>query len=407
MTRYVRSSHLEIESSEGDSVVVLHSRLGHRLLLSRATHDFLELFKQPLSLDDLARLGPLDQAMPAFKRLRHARYLVEEGHQETASDRLLSRIERGLFGCPAASADRPAAVTFLGAPFDAGNTISPGARFGPPALRRVSQTHFGIYAIEPGTGRARGWYDNDRRVKLLDGVALADAGDVFHAPGEAPGTFFGKLQEVVAEILESGALPVVLGGDHSITYPALAAFAAPLEIVQIDAHTDRAEYYAGEQHHHGNFMSRALALPHVAGVHQVGVRGTTVAPQAHAGGKVRTALTPRQLRRTGTARFVAALPAAGAYYVTFDVDALDPSYAPGTSTPVPDGLTFAEAKRLLIALAGTRRCVGFDLVEVNPQQDPRDLTAIVVLELLLAFLGAHFGRVAGAVTAAARQAGEP
>lgn len=393
VTRYVRSKHLEIESAERDSVVVLHNQLGYRLLLNRATQEFLELFERPLSLEDLAEMGPIENALPSFKKLRRARYLVEEGHSETASDRLLTRVGRGLLGCPPASdAAPPAAVTFLGVPFDCGNTVLPGARFGPAALRRVSQTHFGTYAVDSKTGKPRGWYDNDREAEVLAGDTLADAGDLFNAPNEAPATLFAKLREVAAGILETRSLPVVLGGDHSVTFPVLAAFEEPLAIVQIDAHTDLAEYFTGEEHHHGNFMSRALSLDQVTDVYQVGVRGTTLGAQARVGGKVRRTLTPRALRREGVARFVEDLPASGNYYVTFDIDALDPIHAPATSTPVPEGLSFGEVKDLLMGIAGSRRCVGFDLVELNPQLDSRDLTAVVAIELLLAFLGAHCRR---------------
>jgi agmatinase len=184
----------------------------------------------------------------------------------------------------------------------------------------------------------------------------------------------------------------VLGGDHSITYPILAAFEGPVAVIQIDAHPDLAEYTAGEEHHHGNFMSRALSLPQVTDVYQVGLRGTTVAPQGQIRGKVGMVLTPKGLRALGVEAFVAALPDASSYYVTFDIDSLDPIYAPGTSTPVPGGLTFEEAKDLLVAIGSSRRCVGFDLVEVNPQRDTNDHTAIAAIELLLAFLGAHFKR---------------
>ena len=202
---------------------------------------------------------------------------------------------------------------------------------------------------------------------------------------------FRKLGDAVSDILESSSMPVVLGGDHSVTYPVLAAFDRPIEVIQIDAHVDLADYFEGEEHHHGNFMSRALGLEQVTGVHQIGVRGTTVVPQARARGKVYAAVSPRQLRRRGTAALVESLPPDRNYYVTFDVDALDPVYAPGTSTPLPGGLTFAEAKNLLVAIASQRHCVGFDLVELNPDCDCNDLTAITSIELLLAFLGAHFG----------------
>lgn len=393
LTRYVVSRHLEVESSSDDAVVMTHALLGSRLRLNLATQGFLELFKQPMSLDDLSAYGTVEKALPTFHKLRRAGFLHEDGHRENFSDRLLRRISPGLLGCPCGRDDTIVHdATFLGVPLDFGNTMGPGARFGPSALRRVSQKHFHPYLVEPKTGIARGWHDNDLDRKILGGVLLADAGDLFIVPNESPATVFRKLGDAVSGILEAGSLPVVVGGDHSITYPVLAAYSRPIEVIQIDAHVDLAEYFEGEEHHHGNFMSRALDLEHVAGVHQIGVRGTTVVPQTQPQGKVRQTLSPRELRRRGIPALVESLDPGVSYYVTFDIDALDPMYAPGTSTPQPGGLTFAEAKDLLVTIASQRDCVGVDLVEINPDCDHNDITAITGIELLLAFLGAHFGR---------------
>lgn len=393
MIRYVVSPHVQIESGEGDSVVMIHNLLGHRLRLNRATQRFLDFFKLPLSLEDLGRIGPIEAALPTFRRLLRARYLIEEGHRESYSDRRLRQIVPSLLGCPFLREAGPLAeVVFLGVPLDCGNTVQPGARFGPGALRRVSQVHFRPYDADPRTGRPGGWFDNDRDEEILAGISLADGGDLFRVPNEAPATTFSKLREIVAEVLAEGGFPVVLGGDHSITYPILAAFKQPLEVLQVDAHTDLADYMEGEEHHHGNFMSRVMGLNHVTGIHQVGIRGITPVPQARAGGKVRQSLTPRMLRRNGVAAFVDALPADRSYYVTFDIDSLDPLFAPATSTPLPGGLTFEEVKDLLVGIAFSRACVGFDIVEVNPERDVNDITLITAMELLLAFLGAHFRR---------------
>jgi agmatinase len=117
-----------------------------------------------------------------------------------------------------------------------------------------------------------------------------------------------------------------------------------------------------------------------------------VVPQTRPQGKVRQTLSPRELRRRGIPALVESLDPGVSYYVTFDIDALDPMYAPGTSTPQPGGLTFVEAKELLVTIASQRDCVGIDLVEINPDCDHNDITAITGIELLLAFLGARFGR---------------
>jgi agmatinase len=398
VSRFVLSPHLEVESASGDSVVMIHTRLGNRLQLNSATRRFLDLFKEPVSMDEVATWGPLEKALPTLRKLRRASFLIEEGHRETVSDKILQRIQPGFLGCPSARDETlPQAYTFLGVPFDFGNTSGPGARFGPAAVRRVSMSHFRPFVVDAHSGQPRGWYDNDLDRKILAGVFLADAGDLFIAPNESPSTVFRKLREVVSDVLKTGSVPVVLGGDHSITYSVLAAYAGPLEVVQIDAHTDLADYYEGEEHHHGNFMSRVLALESVTGIHQIGVRGTTVAAQTRSQPKVRQTLTPREFRRRGADAVVGSLDPDRDYYVTLDIDVLDPTFAPGTSTPLPGGLTFDEVKQLLVALASRRRSVGFDLVEINPQRDVNDLTAITAIELLLAFLGARLPGGEGAV----------
>jgi agmatinase len=391
MTQYRSSRHLEFAQREGDEVVLVHLLLGSRLRLNKAAQRFLELFQEPRSLEELAQLGSLEKARPIFEQMRKAGFLVEAGHEENISDKVLQPVARGFFGCPALSVReelRKLDIIFAGAPFDYGNHKDPGARFGPEALRQVS-TEFG-YSEDPATSRAAGWYDNQLGRGILRGAAMADAGNLFVAPNEDPRHVFGKLQEVASRILRAGALPVVIGGDHSITYSVVAAYDRPVALFHIDAHSDLAPYHPGIENHHGNVMSRVLRLEQVRGLYQVGIRGMTPLSQMVPSPKRPMALSPRQLRTLGVEGLLALLPEELDYYVSLDIDALDPSIAPGTSTPVPGGLGFEETKDLLIAVGRHRRCVGMDLVELNPRKDVQALTAWLGAELLMAFLGAWF-----------------
>lgn len=391
--RYVRSSFVEIESHRGDEVVMLHALLGNRLRLSRGAAAFLGSFDQPRSLDELAGRGTPDGIRACFDRLRSAGFLVEEGYRETIEDKRLQRPQNGFLGCPIRrSGEGCADVTFLGVPFDGGNPRGPGARYAPAALRRLSLSNFRHYRIDPETDRPKPWYDNDLDREILGGVRLDDAGEVFVAPNESASSVFRKVRQVVAEIAGDGSFPVVLGGDHSITLPVLEGFDRPLRILHLDAHSDLAEFREGAEHHHGNVITRALGLPHILGVHQIGIRGTTHTRQTAAAGKVAGVCTPRQLRTAGLEAALATLPADGDYYLSLDIDLLDPTVAPGTSTPVPGGLGFEEAKQLLATLTAQRNVVGMDLVEVNPDRDRADATAMVAIELLLAALGGRFAR---------------
>jgi agmatinase len=393
VTRYVSSSHLEIEGHEGGDVVMAHGLLGTRLRLNAGSHRLLSAFDAPHALEELVPAAALEKVRPVFDLLRSRSFLVEEGRFENIADKVLERPLRTLFGCPTpASLAQGAHYTFLGVPFDHGNHGEPGARFGPEAIRAAARELHLFYAADPVTGRGAGWHDNDCDAPVLPGAGLADAGDVFIAPGESPSSVFDKVRRTAAQIRAAGSCPVVLGGDHSISYPVLAAYQEPLAVLHLDAHSDLAPYHPGIENHHGNVMSRALTLDHVRAVYQVGVRGTTPVSQLRERARRPLVVSPSGLRSLGLDALLSRLPDDLPYYVSVDVDVLDPSHAPGTSTPVPGGLSFDEVRRLLRAFASQRRLVGLDLVEVNPRRDAGGVTAQAALELMMATLGAQFAR---------------
>lgn len=278
---------------------------------------------------------------------------------------------------------RPAAppagcrAVLLGVPWDGGVTASPGARFAPWAVRRVSAF-------------VQGWHP-EHRLQVLDRLGAVDGGNVVFPPFDAAAVR-ACVEAEVAAVARAGAAPFLVGGDHSIALPAMRALAkvhGPLAVIHLDAHLDTSgpEVW-GEPFHHGAFMRHAveeqLVLP--GHLHQVGIR----APWGGAGDGdlVREhgarVLTPDDLGRDGAGAVAdAILRATGdrPLYLTVDVDALDPAFAPGTGTPVPGGLTSREVVRLLRGLAGVR-LVGMDVVEVCPALDHADLTAHLAAHLL-------------------------
>ena len=393
MTRYVRSLHLEVEQHVGEEVVFAHGLVGTRLRLNSASQKLLSAFARPRALEDLVGPASIEKVRPTFDLLRARSFLVEEGRNENIGDRRLERLARGIFGCPQpAHAAAVPDYTFLGVPFDHGNHGEPGARFGPGAVRDAAVELHLQDTPDPATGRSAGWHNNDTDSAVLAGAALADEGNVYVAPGEAPGRVFEKVRSVVADIRGRGSFPVVLGGDHSISYPVLSAYDEPLAVFHLDAHSDMAPYHPGIENHHGNVMSRALGLPHVRAIYQVGLRGTTPVSQLRTDQRRPLVASPARMRALGVAGVLERIPATHPLYVSVDIDVLDPAGAPGTSTPVPGGLGFEEVRDLLRALGAGRRCIGFDIVEVNPRRDVNRVTAHAALELTLAFLGAHFER---------------
>lgn len=274
-------------------------------------------------------------------------------------------------------------VAILGAPFDFGTQWRPGARFGPRSIREAS-TLFSF-------GHA-GAYDHEDGVTYLGaGTRIVDMGDadIVHTDTEAS---HANIESGVRAILARGALPVVLGGDHSINIPCVRAFDGhgPIHIVQIDAHLDFVDERHGVRHGHGNPMRRAAEQDHVTGLTQLGIRNVSSTARegyedaARMGSDI---LSVRQMRALGTEAVLARIPADVDIYLTIDIDGFDPSIAPGTGTPSHGGFLYYEVLELLAALAKRQRIVGVDLVEVAPAYDHTDTTSILAAQLLLNLIG--------------------
>lgn len=268
-------------------------------------------------------------------------------------------------------------ATFLGVPTDAGTTYQPGARFAPWHVRRVS-------ALVQGWSSAHG-------LDAFAATGAVDGGNVVFPPFDREAAR-SAVAGAASAIFAQGASPFLVGGDHSITLPVLRAAAAalgPLAVVHVDAHLDTSGPEAWmDAWHHGTPMRHALEEGLVAPgqLHQVGIRG----PRANAHDAALSAAHRASLHGMDEVadRGVSAIAAEirGAVgdlpvYVSFDVDAIDPAFAPGTGTPVPGGLSAREALRLVRALAGVR-LVGMDVVEVCPPLDHADLTSHLAAHLL-------------------------
>jgi len=273
-------------------------------------------------------------------------------------------------------------VAILGAPFDGGTQWRPGARFGPRAIREAST----LFAF----GHA-GAYDHEDDETYLADCRIADIGDadIIHTDTEQS---HANIEAGVRKILQAGAVPVVLGGDHSINIPCIRAFAdqPPLHLVQIDAHLDFVDERHGVRHGHGNPMRRAIEQTHVTGLTQLGIRNvSSTARDGYEDARARGAdiLSVRQTRRLGTQAVLARIPSGCRYYLTIDIDAFDPSIAPGTGTPSHGGFTYYEVLELLAGLVKQGRVVGIDLVETAPAYDPSGITAILAAQLLLNLIG--------------------
>lgn len=279
-------------------------------------------------------------------------------------------------------------VAVLGAPFDFGTQWRPGARFGPRGVREAS-TLFSF-------GHA-GAYDPDDDLTYLPGdVRIVDIGDADIIHTDTEGSHH-NIEAGVRAILKSGALPVVIGGDHSINIPCIRAFSehSPFHVLQIDAHLDFVDERHGVRHGHGNPMRRAAEQSFVTGLTQVGIRNvSSTAREGYEDARAMGSdiITVRQARGLGTEALLNRLPQGSDIYVTVDIDAFCPSIAPGTGTPSHGGFLYYEVLELLQGVAQRHRIVGIDLVEVAPDYDPTGSTQILAAQLLLNVLGFIFAQ---------------
>jgi agmatinase len=260
-----------------------------------------------------------------------------------------------------------------GIPFDAAVTNRPGARFGPQAIRRAAA----IFDSDPQ-------YPFNR--DLFEQLAVIDYGDCLLDVGnhqKTPGT----IEREAARILKTGAFLVSLGGDHFVTLPLLRAHAAlhgPLALVQFDAHQDTWQD-DGRRIDHGSFVGRAVKEGIVDPDRSIQVGIRTHAP-ADFGIRILYAHEIEEMRAVDIANAIAERTAGRKTYVTFDIDCLDPAFAPGTGTPVAGGPSSAKVLSVLRQMAQVD-IVGADVVEVAPAYDHADITAIAAATVAMHYLG--------------------
>lgn len=251
----------------------------------------------------------------------------------------------------------------LGVPYDDGSPFMGGSRFCARAVREHSLRFGGgaLYDIAE---------DKEYLRETLANRRLVDCGDVDVAPSRGDLTMANLTNDVIA-IRERGAMPIVLGGDHTLTYPVVRAYDTPMHVIQLDAHLDYSPDDHGLTYTNSTSMRLIHQMDHVTSLTQFGIRSMRDLKQnaddAQAnGGRI---VTMPEIRRSGAACIVDRLPSGDDCYVTIDIDAYDMSLCPGCISAEPGGLTYEEMQEALKAIASTVNVVGFDFVEVNPPLD--------------------------------------
>ena len=279
-------------------------------------------------------------------------------------------------------------VGFLGIPYDVGNSWRPGTRFGPREIRNYSTRYSGW-----GGSQQKGYWDINQNKRFLEDISMSDCGDVDVAYYDIERNR-KIITQTVKKILKAGTFPVVIGGDHSITYPCICAFEdfKSLDIIQIDAHLDWIDEVDGIRYANGSPMRRSMELDFNNKMVQLGIRCIRSRESDYNFAKSQGSqiFTRQDIRQKGVDEIVEKLPPLGNVYVSIDIDGLDPSIAPGTGSPTVDGLLYYEVINLLKGITKKSNVVGFDIVEVNPMVDLSGQTCLLATTLILEFLGMIF-----------------
>ncbi|MEE9199770.1 MAG: arginase family protein [Dehalococcoidia bacterium] len=273
-------------------------------------------------------------------------------------------------------------IAVFGCPTDEGSPFMGGARFAPRSIREQSLRF-----------SAQGYYDpRDKKEYLeyeLNNGRIVDVGDASVLPTNAEDTWH-NITALTRKVLDKGAMPVVLGGDHAITAPVVRAYTEPLHVFHFDAHLDYAPFLHGFEYTNGHAVRHMFHMDHVKSIHQVGIRSLRSAKalmddSINDGNRV---VTMEEYRDVGFRNLVEELPTDAKCYVTVDIDVLDMSLIPGCVSAEPNGMMYEELSNTLLALAEHADIVGFDLCEVNPQLDVgTGITSYLAAHTVMEFLG--------------------
>ncbi|MGE1163136.1 agmatinase [Peribacillus simplex] len=267
-----------------------------------------------------------------------------------------------------------------GIPFDSGQSFRTGARFGPEAIRDFS------ILLRP--------YNPEQDINIFDFISGIDYGDILIIPGYISETY-KKIEEELTPVIEKGIIPISLGGDHSITLGELRAIVkkhGPVALLQFDAHSDTWDSYFDQKYNHGTVFRRAIeeGLIDVSRSLQIGMRGGLYGPEdlQDAQDLGLGVYTTNDYKRIGVQKMLEVIHervAKGPVFLSFDIDFLDPVYAPGTGTPEVSGASIDDALAFVRGLTNID-FVGFDLVEVLPSYDHGQITAAAAANIVYEFI---------------------
>ncbi len=390
----VKSSFLRTTQAEDESFKIAHIISGRQFVVDQATVEVLDYFKEP----QLVKEEELSTDMSkSLKYMIKGGMLVEldKQLQETYHLKLSNNTLYGFKEYNAGVKEQQ--VVFIGVPFGSGNPSSSYPKYFPEHLRRYISNH-----NLKLNGKSKPNYQflgNNGEIHHLENLIkeqkVRDAGDIFIHHYESRKEVYSKIEHLIEQISFNNKIPFSIGGDHSISYPIISALAKNNEkfnVLHFDAHTD---IYSSSYekildknglHHHGNFVSKCLELPQLNKYYQFGIRGINNAFHKDEDPKLEV-YWAGQLKSMLKSGAQIELPEDEKYYITFDIDVMDPSVAPGTATPIPGGFFYEEALELFERLGlKNKNIIGIDFVEVNKQHDIQNLTTALATQLILNLL---------------------
>lgn len=277
-------------------------------------------------------------------------------------------------------------IAFLGIPFGSAYSvaeISNDQSTMPAAMRQASDRI--VRSLER--------YDFDLGGPLYAGkpIRTVDCGDV-RADIHDLKSHVERAEQAVRKILAAGAMPIVLGGDHAIPIPVLRAFAGqgPITLIQIDQHLDWRDEVGGVRDGLSSPIRRASEMAHVGQIFQIGLRATGSARQEEVDAALARGahlISAYELHDVGMDAILARIPDGGRYYITIDMDGMDCAIAPAVAAPMPGGVTFLQARKLIHGLVSKGRVVGMDVVEITPREDINKITCITAGRLIVNLIG--------------------
>jgi len=389
----VKSSFLK-KSKETKGYKIAHLVTGRQFVVDEATIEVLDFFNQPQAI----HRSELSQSMGHSIDFMIEGGLLVEAEKARKETYYTTYASQTFFGFEQYDpTNKEQEVVLIGVPFSGGNPSSSAPKYFPGFLRNYLHKH--NLKLTPQSNPNYHILGNNAEVyqleNLINNTKIKDGGDIFIHFYESRTEVYEKIKHIQKGIINNNKIPFSIGGDHSISYPIINSIAQKypaFNVLHFDAHTDvySSSYESildkNGLHHHGNFVTKCLELDSLKKYYQFGIRGINNAFHKNDNPKLEmywADYVKAILHKADTID----LPPDEYYYITFDIDVLDPAVAPGTATPLPGGFSFEEIILLFKKLGlENKKIIGIDFVEVNTEKDKQNLTTSLSAQLILNLL---------------------